>query len=276
MTGKIIKRANISKNGGMTMLSTLLKQKLRKHPVIETLLSLVRVGKKRPDQDFYETYIEGKKGIEIGGPSTLFKVALPIYEKVGELDGVNFSNDTVWKGVSQPGRSLTYIGNKKGIQFISEATDLSQIKSNRYDFLLSSNCLEHIANPLKALLEWKRVIRSGGALILVLPNKVSNFDHKRPFTKFEHILDDLRNETNEYDLTHLDEILALHDLSMDPPAGTIEHFKNRSLDNFNNRTLHHHVFNIDLMKKMLTHIGFNVIETIETRTDFFALALKKD
>jgi SAM-dependent methyltransferase len=135
--------------------------------------------------------------------------------------------------------------------------------------------LEHVANPLRALGEWKRAIRPGGALILVLPDKASNFDHNRPYTSLEHILDDFRNETTEHDLTHLQEILDLHDLSMDPPAGNPEAFRKRSLDNFKNRTLHHHVFNIDVMKQMLTHIGFDIEETSESHGSLFALAIKK-
>lgn len=261
------------------MLNVSLIQKIKNNlpkSLVEALIFLTQAVRKLPNHKVYEAYVENKKGIEIGGPSMHFKTRLLIYQKVEDLDVVNFSNNTVWEGPIRPGRNFNYIENKNGFQFISDATDLAQIRSNTYEFLLSSNCLEHIANPIKALLEWKRVIQAGGALILVLPNKASNFDHKRPFTTFEHILADYNNNTTEHDLTHLDEILALHDLSMDPAAGNIESFKQRSLDNFNNRTLHHHVFNMVLIKTMLDHIGFDVIETTETSTDFFALATKRD
>lgn len=160
------------------------------------------------------------------------------------------------------------------MQFVAEASDLSAIQGQSYEFLLSSNCLEHIANPIKALMEWKRIIKPGGAVVLVLPNKVSNFDHKRPTTPFTHLVEDFEKNTSEHDLTHLDEILGLHDLSMDPPAGSLEQFRARSLDNFNNRTLHHHVFDLHVMQNMLAYAGFEVLETAETRTDLFALAKK--
>jgi SAM-dependent methyltransferase len=227
-----------------------------------------------PLRQKYQSFVENKYGIEIGGPSSIFKNMLPIYQFVAGLDGVNFSSDTVWEGRIKAGDAFNYDANRSGCQFISEATDLSEIATARYDFLLSSNCLEHVANPIKALSEWRRVIKPGGGLILVLPNRESNFDHQRPVTKFEHLLDDFTQDVGEDDLTHLDEILALHDLSMDPVAGDLEHFRQRSLKNFENRTLHHHVFDVQLIEEMLDHVGLDIVDVTTTKTDFFALAAK--
>ncbi len=225
-----------------------------------------------PIRHKYRSYVENKYGIEIGGPSALFKTVLPLYQFVGGLDGANFSTDTIWEGNIEAGNNFNYYHNKSGHQFIADATDLSEIATARYDFLLSSNCLEHVANPIKALTEWKRVIKDDGALILVLPNKDSNFDHRRPFTKFEHLFDDLTRDVGEDDLTHLDEILALHDLPMDPPAGDLEHFRERSLKDFQNRTLHHHVFDVPVIEQVLDHVGFEILDMTTTKTDFFSLA----
>jgi SAM-dependent methyltransferase len=190
------------------------------------------------------------------------------------LDGVNFSTDTIWEGRLAPGENFDYYPDKHGHQFIADATDLSQIASAQYDFVLCSNCLEHIANPIKALVEWRRVLKAGGGLILVLPNKEKNFDHRRPVTKFEHLLDDFTRDVGEDDLTHLDEILAFHDLRMDWPAGGLKRFRERSLKNFQNRTLHHHVFDVVLIEEMLDRAGFETLDVTTTRTDFFALATK--
>lgn len=228
-----------------------------------------------PLRQKYLPFVKDKYGIEIGGPSALFKTVLPLYQLVQGLDGVNFSTQTVWEGRIAVGRTFEYGDhNKTGRQFISEATDLSEIATEHYDFLLSSNCLEHIANPIKALLEWKRVIKPGGALVLVLPNKKSNFDHRRPATQFDHLLDDYTHDVGEDDLTHLDEILRLHDLRMDPPAGDLPRFRERSLKNFENRTLHHHVFDAPLIEQLLAYAGLELLDMTTTRTDFFALARK--
>lgn len=239
------------------------------------LFFILKYGRWRfPLRQKYQSAVENKFGLEVGGPSALFKTVLPLYQLVGGLDGVNFSTDTIWEGRINAGENFNYLDNRSGRQFIADATDLNEIASESYDFLLSSNCLEHVANPLKALMEWKRVLKPGGALILVLPNKESNFDHRRPFSKFEHLLDDFTRNIGEDDLTHLDEILALHDLPMDPPAGDLEHFRKRSLKNFENRTLHHHVFDVPLIEEVLDYAGFEILDMTTTRTDFFALAAK--
>lgn len=221
----------------------------------------------------YRSFVENGHGIEIGGPSALFKTVLPLYQYIDRLDGVNFSTDTVWEGAIAAGEGFDYYHKKSGRQFIADATDLSEIATGNYDFLLSSNCLEHVANPIKALVEWKRVIKDDGTLILVLPNKEGNFDHRRPFTKFDHLVDEYTRDIGEDDLTHLDEILALHDLSMDPPAGDFEHFRERSLKNFENRTLHHHVFDVSLIEALLGYVGFDIVDMTTTKTDFFALVI---
>jgi len=49
------------------------------------------------------------------------------------------------------------------------------------------------------------------------------------------------------------------------PAGNIENFKARSLDNFSNRTLHHHIFDIKLITKILRYVGLDVIETSKSK-----------
>jgi len=73
------------------------------------------------------------------------------------------------------------------------------------------------------------------------------------------MLSDFDRDTQEDDLSHLPEILGAHDLDMDPLAGSAEEFYQRSLNNFSNRCLHHHVFNESNSRELLTSIGFEVI-----------------
>ena len=225
-------------------------------------------------QPFYK-YFRNKNGIEIGGPSPLFKDTMKIYTKIKSLDGVNFSASTVWEGKLVEGWNYKYGGNKQGYQYICDAVDLSQVESLKYDFLVSCNNLEHIANPIKALSEWLRIIKSGGVLLLVLPKKECNFDHNRDATTFEHLLDDFESNVSEEDLTHLDEILALHDLSLDPLAGDFENFKQRSLSNLQNRCLHHHVFDMVLLRTIFNYLGIDICLESYTPIDYIILGKKK-
>ena len=219
----------------------------------------------------YLDTLRGKHGVEIGGPSFFFRYVLPVYPVVAGLDGVNFSSETIWEGALTAGNSFEYASGRVGRQFIAEATDLSDIGVGRYQFLISSNCLEHVANPMKAIEEWVRVVEPGGYLLLVLPNKAANFDHKRPVTLFEHVLGDYRQGMKEDDMTHLPEVLDLHDLGRDPGAGDREKFIQRSRDNFRYRGMHHHVFDPALIHQMLSYFGVRLILSDMTETDFVVL-----
>ena len=75
-------------------------------------------------------------------------------------------------------------------------------------------------------------------MILILLNKDFNFERLRPYTNIEHLIQDFTQNIGEDDLTHLDEILELHDLNIDKPAGSFEEFKARSLNNESHRGLH--------------------------------------
>ena len=135
------------------------------------------LNKKIPGSKNWQQLFTNKNGLEIGGPSALFRDSgfLPIYSFIQSLDGVNFSTSTVWEGKLEEGNFYRY-QDKTGHQYIAEGTKLQAIKNDQYDFVLSCNNLEHIANPIAAVMEWKRVIKPGGAILLVLPNKQANFD----------------------------------------------------------------------------------------------------
>jgi SAM-dependent methyltransferase len=219
--------------------------------------------------------VGGKAGLEIGGPSAVFggsDTPLPIYPNVGSLDNCDFSRDTTWATHQE---AYTFSpGKAPGKNIFVDASDLSCIADKSYDFILSSHNLEHFANPVKALNEWKRVTRPGGALILVLPNYNRTFDHRRTPTTVDHMFEDFEQNTPETDLSHVPEILEKHDLSLDPLAGSPEEFHRRSLDNFNNRCLHHHVFNEANGRELLTRCGMNVV-AVETAWPFHIFLLAR-
>ena len=94
-----------------------------------------------------------------------------------------------------------------------------------------------------------------------LPRRQDTFDHLRPVTAFEHLLEDESREVDETDLTHLDEIVAIHELARDAPGLTRESFLARALKNHENRGLHHHVFDEDLLRRMFAHVRVKPVFT---------------
>lgn len=204
---------------------------------------------------------KNKVGLEIGGPSSFFslKSYLPIYLNAKRIDSVNFSNDTIWEGNISEGIGFKYYRKKTGKQFISEASDLSRIENNKYDFIISCHCLEHTANPLKVLTEWNRVIKPEGLFALILPDKNFTFDNKRPYTAFEHLELDFKSNKPETDSTHFKEIILLHDVLKDDGIQNQQQLIERTENNFINRCVHHHVFSFDVIKQMLGYTGFKTI-----------------
>ncbi len=218
-------------------------------------------------------FVDGKRGLEIGGPSLVFGRGarrLPIYSHIGSLDNCDFSRDTTWASHQEAYRFSAEKAPGKNI--FRDASNLSSIANQTYDLILSSHNLEHFANPVKALQEWKRVTRPGGGLILVLPNYAETFDHRRTPTTVDHMFEDFQQDTQEDDLSHLPEILDKHDLSRDPGAGSAEEFRRRSLDNFHNRCLHHHVFDKANSRELLTRCGMNVVAVESADFHIFLLA----
>jgi SAM-dependent methyltransferase len=212
--------------------------------------------------------VAGRTGLEIGGPSSMFARGgtLPLYAIVGGLDNCNFGRTTVWEGNIEEGRTFVYDRQRPaGRQFIREAIDPVAIPGAQYGFVLSSHTLEHCANPLKALDRWAAAIEPGGAVVLVLPHKDGTFDHRRPVTSLDHLIADFERDTDEHDLTHLPEILALHDLALDPAAGDFAAFKARSERNAENRCLHHHVFDTHLAAQVIDRAGLRILGIEPTR-----------
>jgi len=227
----------------------------------------------------YRRLFKKNIGLEIGGPSDLFKrhSLFPVYAVAARIDNLNFSHQTIWEGAIKEGANFLYDErHAPGKQFIGEGNDLGHIASASYDFVLSSHALEHMANPLRALSEWIRVLKSTGLLVLVLPHRDGTFDHRRPVTSLAHLIRDFEMQTTEEDLTHLEEILQLHDLSRDPGAGDIAAFKRRSERNIENRCLHHHVFDTRLAVDVVHHIGLQVLAVDVFRPfNIFVVAQKR-
>lgn len=229
-------------------------------PYFITFISYVLKPEKRKLIKFsYE--LRRKTGLEIGGPSSIFgsKGSFPVYLFAKQVDGVNFSNETVWEGKISKGKNYSYFKNKKGFQYIEEASELGSISGKSYDFLLSSHSLEHIANPIKALKRWHTLLKSHGYLILILPDKNNTFDSERPYTSFEHLLKDYEHDTNEHDTTHFAEIMRYYKSEGNEGDTAKEAVKTTLENNFVVRCAHHHVFSFETIREVLQFCGFTVL-----------------
>jgi len=133
--------------------------------------------------------------------------------------------------------------------------------------------LEHTANLLRALCEWRRLLKTGGGLVLVVPHRDGTFDHRREVTTMQHLVKDLEMGMGEEDLTHLPEILDLHDESRDPGVHDMT-FHERAERNAEMRSLHHHVFDTRLAIDVVEKSGLQVL-SVEPLRPYHILVLAR-
>ena len=207
-------------------------------------------------------FVVNKIGLEIGGPTRSFfhNKLLSIYPFVKSLDNVNFSTNNIWSSNFKDS-SVFHYDNRIGRQFICEASNMEAIKDNLYDFVVSSHVIEHLSNPVKAILEMKRVIKLQGFVILIVPHKEITFDHKRRTTELDHMIEDFKKNVPEGVTSHLDfdEIIENYDYSLDSGISNREDFLQRTKDNISNRALHQHVFITETVLNLLDYCNLKII-----------------
>lgn len=128
----------------------------------ETSKSIIR---RQYDIRFVNTYFKGN-GIDIGsGNDSLnrFKYLFPL---VNDIRSWDLSD--------------------------GDAQYMHTIEDNVYDFVHSSHCLEHLRDPVESFKNWIRICRSGGHIIVTIPDEdlyeqgrfpsTFNADHKTSWT----------------------------------------------------------------------------------------------
>lgn len=221
--------------------------------------------------------VEDRRGLEVGGPSRIFgpKGRLPVYPFAAALDGADYRAATRRHPARTTEEGFPWsASSSRGRLFLCEAVDLAGVPDNAYEFVLASHVLEHVADPLRALASWRRVTQPGGALLLVVPHREGTFDHRRPVTSFAHLARDLEASTGEDDATHVEEVLALHDLARDPGVDSREAWEQRVRDNYRNRSVHHHVFDTELVLRAVDRAGWRV-EAVDAMQPYHVAVLAR-
>ena len=104
-------------------------------------------------------------------------------------------------------RFAEYAGQRTGAEYFGDACELP-FHNDSLRYVATSHVLEHVANPLAALREWHRVLRHGGIIYMVLPDRRKSFDRDRPLTPVTHMLEDFQRGTTQVDATHIDDFVS--------------------------------------------------------------------
>jgi SAM-dependent methyltransferase len=120
-------------------------------------------------------FLDGLAGIEIGG-----SVHNPFH--IAGCLNVDFTDRSAELAADQ----LRAYGEATQVDMVCLGDDLP-FPDGWLDYVLSSHVLEHFYDPIGALQEWQRVVRSGGYLFMIIPHRDRTFDKERELTPIEEL-----------------------------------------------------------------------------------------
>jgi SAM-dependent methyltransferase len=137
-----------------------------------------------PESKIAHQYCFGQ-GLEIGGSA---------HNPFG-LDTLNVdlsdSMDTIFKK-----REVDLCGGALPVNIVAPGDNIP-LPDESQDFVVSSHVIEHFPDPIKALLEWDRLIKVGGIIFMIVPHKDRTFDKGRESTPLDHLIEDYRDQTSQ-------------------------------------------------------------------------------
>lgn len=86
-----------------------------------------------------------------------------------------------------------YPGSKPP-DIISDSETFPTVNDGTFDFVIANHVLEHLTDPIGALVEWHRILKDDGLLMLALPDKRFTFDAGRNRTTLAHLIEDHRSD----------------------------------------------------------------------------------
>lgn len=84
---------------------------------------------------------------------------------------------------------------------------LAMIPSGSQDFVIASHVLEHLAEPLGQIQDIYRVLRGGGAALILLPDRRQTFDRDRDPTPLAHLVVEHEQGVTTVSDAHIEEFV---------------------------------------------------------------------
>ena len=173
-------------------------------------------------------------------------------------------------------RFRDYAGERCLADYYGDATELP-FRDNSLDYVITSHVLEHVANPVKALAEWYRVLRPRGVIYCLVPDRRYTWDHGRPLRTVDHMLEDFERGTTVADGTHIDDFVDGVDWSTYSPATAVADVPKKkeelkkiyhgAVDSGNEINIHFHVFEpsnlLELFEKLRARFAWQIVDQAE-------------
>jgi len=168
------------------------------------------------------------------------------------------------------------LGFKIDPDMLSDFHNIGEIPNDSYDWVISSHVIEHLENPIKALIGSHKVLKNDGYIYSVLPLYSQTFDKRRSVTSLQHLIDDFNSDKSGADWIHIDEFIRNYDCESDL---VFKGDRNKWLDNFKlkpDRHTHYHVFDLALVFAMHGFCGFKCISIKELGNSIHYVGIKNN
>lgn len=142
------------------------------------------------------------EGIECGAGNRPMQINLDA--KVRYLEAFAYGSN---ESRSYPG-AVRYSGFVP-IDIVDKIEDMKSLGDESVDFVIASHVIEHTPNPVGAIAAFRRILRSSGKAILIVPDHDLTFDKPRAITTVEHLMLDYTDYARERDLEHYKEYARL-------------------------------------------------------------------
>ena len=138
------------------------------------------------------------------------------------------------------------------------------------DFVIASHVLEHLANPLAMLEEIHRVLRPGGLLVVLIPDRHKTFDRHRSPTPLTHLIEEYRGDVRVVDDAHIRDFLVgtRADVGGDRSEGPLQEYTPEEIDLHRRRSIHVHVWDVEEFGEVLDYaarelgLRWDVVDTM--------------
>lgn len=140
-----------------------------------------------PESKFAHTLLDGLLGIEISAGA---------HNGFG-LDTINV--DSTSEVAEFQEAQIKMVGVYRRVDVVAHANKLP-FDDASLDFVVSQNVVQHIHDPVGLFCEWARVVKDGGFIFTVLPNKSHSFVHRdKPSTPLTVVIERHKHKKDEED-----------------------------------------------------------------------------
>lgn len=174
--------------------------------------------------------------------------------------------------------------------YVEDGFVLTSLPDWSQDFVIANHVLEHAPNPLRVLVNWARVLRPGGSMLLSVPIAENCFDRGREATSIEHLREDYLADPHELsrrNLAHYFEWLAISEpaiLAMNGQRPKVEGADERreraEAICQSNSEIHFHTFSAGSFRRFLEYFtveldnSFRVVDVREAGGEVIAVVTR--